>query len=355
LPSITGISDPTTQVQPAPAKLRLAWWQILLMVLGCVFIFCFVMWCFRRRMMKKRKAKTEKFAQERGLPHKGSWKTRFLAFGERFFGHRNRHFNRQLQMERQRAMGAGMPMDTKGKGAMRERQGSDASFGNVEAGRGGNSVKMTDLKSMQQRIDAQDKEIRDQRSRMNEMEKEQIYGTYGDLRSHHSRSTTRSSYYPEHYESSKRSYGKTGKLVDTASTHSHSHSHSNPVDLEQLRTEPLYSHVTGEKRKVPEPRQPYKQNMLLHNLNLGNQRLSASTWGDRADLESVHSFGSKYSDSQRSYPGARSERLKKPPRQLTEAGTYADEHWPRLMNSSSAPLLGQQRTGGSKNPFDQFV
>jgi len=55
LPSVTGLDSPTVIVQ----KTRLEWWQILLMVLGCVFILVAVLWCCRRRQRKKHMQKTE--------------------------------------------------------------------------------------------------------------------------------------------------------------------------------------------------------------------------------------------------------------------------------------------------------
>lgn len=50
--------------------MKLEWWQILLMALGCAFIFVMFLWCFRRRMRKQRKARTEMFAKGKGLKDK---------------------------------------------------------------------------------------------------------------------------------------------------------------------------------------------------------------------------------------------------------------------------------------------
>ncbi|KAH7107233.1 growth factor receptor domain-containing protein [Auriculariales sp. MPI-PUGE-AT-0066] len=56
----------TTPV-PAPAPTvpgrRLSWWEILLMALGCAFIFMVFLMCWRRRMRKRRAAQTAEFAR----------------------------------------------------------------------------------------------------------------------------------------------------------------------------------------------------------------------------------------------------------------------------------------------------
>ena len=84
LPTITGINS------PAPTKSgsnRLEWWQILLMALGCAFIFVVILMCWRRRARKQRSHKTKKFAMAKNLDDEGNWKQRLVRFGERLFGH----------------------------------------------------------------------------------------------------------------------------------------------------------------------------------------------------------------------------------------------------------------------------
>ena len=53
IPTVSGINS-TTVVSRGRG---LQWWEILLMALGCAFIFLAVIWCFRRRQQKKRQAK----------------------------------------------------------------------------------------------------------------------------------------------------------------------------------------------------------------------------------------------------------------------------------------------------------
>ena len=84
LPSITGINS------PAPIKSnsnRLQWWQILLMALGCAFIFMVILMCWRRRARNQRANKTKQFAIAKKLDDSGDWKQRLVRFGERLFGH----------------------------------------------------------------------------------------------------------------------------------------------------------------------------------------------------------------------------------------------------------------------------
>jgi hypothetical protein len=111
LPSITGISAPTTVVVK---KQPLAWWEILLMALGCAFIFMVVLWWWRRRARKQRANKTAAFAKAKALDRRPGWKTRLVNFGERLFGHRKpwgknrgpialQHDNEEIRLRKLRA------------------------------------------------------------------------------------------------------------------------------------------------------------------------------------------------------------------------------------------------------------
>lgn len=82
LPSISGLSTPTSTTTQA-----LSWWEILLMALGCAFIFIAFLYCWRRRARKQRAKQTAAFASAKALNHKSSWRLRLLRFGEKLFGH----------------------------------------------------------------------------------------------------------------------------------------------------------------------------------------------------------------------------------------------------------------------------
>jgi len=83
LPSITGLTDPTV----INVSKGLAWWEILLMALGCAFIFVAFLWCWRRRARKQREKRTKAFARVKKLdePRQG-WGWRLIRFGGRLFG-----------------------------------------------------------------------------------------------------------------------------------------------------------------------------------------------------------------------------------------------------------------------------
>lgn len=81
LPSIPGISTPASTTQ------SLSWWEILLMALGCAFIFVAFLYFWRRRARKQRAKETAAFASAKALNHKPNWKLRLARFGERLFGH----------------------------------------------------------------------------------------------------------------------------------------------------------------------------------------------------------------------------------------------------------------------------
>ena len=68
LPSITGIDSPAVI---NGGSRRLTWWEILLMTLGCVFIFVCVLALFRRRMRAKRAKRTAEFAASKNIDDRG--------------------------------------------------------------------------------------------------------------------------------------------------------------------------------------------------------------------------------------------------------------------------------------------
>lgn len=73
LPTITGINSPAT----INTGRRLAWWEILLMTLGCVLIFLCVLALFRKRMRAKRAKRTAEFAAAKNIDARGAgWRAR---------------------------------------------------------------------------------------------------------------------------------------------------------------------------------------------------------------------------------------------------------------------------------------
>ncbi|KAF8632853.1 hypothetical protein AX17_004701 [Amanita inopinata Kibby_2008] len=84
LPTITGINSPTNNTT---IRRPLTWWEILLMTLGCAFIFVVILWLCRRRAKTHRAKETAIFAKNKGLDQRNSWRWRLVRFGEKLFGH----------------------------------------------------------------------------------------------------------------------------------------------------------------------------------------------------------------------------------------------------------------------------
>ncbi|KAF5318108.1 hypothetical protein D9619_012261 [Psilocybe cf. subviscida] len=84
LPSITGLSDPIV----INTRRGLEWWQILLMALGCAFIFVVVVMCARRRAKNQRAKRTAMFAEAKRLNNPRTWRQKLVRMGEKLFGHR---------------------------------------------------------------------------------------------------------------------------------------------------------------------------------------------------------------------------------------------------------------------------
>ena len=77
-PSPSGLTEPTK----IPSNLKLTWWQILLMTLGCAFILLILLWFWRRRARKHREKKTQTFAREKNLDGVHGW---LVRLGQRLF------------------------------------------------------------------------------------------------------------------------------------------------------------------------------------------------------------------------------------------------------------------------------
>ncbi|KAL0947667.1 hypothetical protein HGRIS_013755 [Hohenbuehelia grisea] len=90
LPSITGLTNPTVISRTSSSR-PLEWWQILLMALGCAFIFVVILMLWRRRARKQRAKQTAMFASAKQLEFKGNWRWRLVRFGEKLFGHSRSH------------------------------------------------------------------------------------------------------------------------------------------------------------------------------------------------------------------------------------------------------------------------
>ena len=83
LPTISGLTQPVTT---ATRKVKLAWWEILLMALGCAFICLVFILLWRRRARRKRAQRTAMFARTKGMDGKWWWRTGWRARFAKLFG-----------------------------------------------------------------------------------------------------------------------------------------------------------------------------------------------------------------------------------------------------------------------------
>nr|GAT50990.1 growth factor receptor domain-containing protein [Mycena chlorophos] len=96
LPSVSGLTTPTASTGPR----RLAWWEILLMALGCAFIFVVIVWLWRRRAQKKQRVDPHwrSFKLRARYQARPGWRGRLLDLAERVFTRRQRTTERVVTM-----------------------------------------------------------------------------------------------------------------------------------------------------------------------------------------------------------------------------------------------------------------
>ena len=87
-PSVTGLTDPTV----INSRRSLAWWEILLMALGCAFIFIVILMLWRRRARKQRAKQTAMFASAKRLDGENGWRWRLEQLRKRLFGKKMRAY-----------------------------------------------------------------------------------------------------------------------------------------------------------------------------------------------------------------------------------------------------------------------
>ncbi|KAF8156715.1 TNFR/NGFR cysteine-rich region family protein [Crassisporium funariophilum] len=221
LPTITGINTPTSNSGPR----RLEWWQILLMALGCAFIFLVIIWLFRRRQRKQRAKRTALFSAGATVNRgRTSWRWRLIRFGEKLFGHtRSRRAPQIVHLGPVREESEGIKLSK--LRAAEEARGT--SLGAPSRGNGGSGAEEDMVK---------------------------LIGSYN-----RPASPEPSKYHPYHTRLT---------AADQRSISDGSSQHSAPS---------MYSQVTGAPRRVPDPRQPLKKDLT--------SRFSLSTYGSAEHLQ----------------------------------------------------------------------
>ncbi|KAI0333135.1 hypothetical protein GY45DRAFT_1320075 [Cubamyces sp. BRFM 1775] len=281
LPSLTGIDSPISNSNTTVVKRSLQWWEILLMALGCAFIFvCFLM-CWRRRMRKRRAAATANFAAAKNLDHSKSWRYRLVRFGERLFGHKKSQrwmvppeHAEDIRMEKLRA-------------AEEARYGRDA------------------------------EKLRRESSMRTDRDLEKLIGSYEYSRAGSSRA-------PSPLPSLRDYDG------DRHSHKASSHGSQRARVANDLAQESLYSQVTGQPRRAPEPRQPVR-----NPADLLPSRFSNTTYSSWLTPDPT--------------PGPQVNAAPTPAQEYARSVTQLAQ--PESPPQRGAYWLQPANTGGSRNPF----
>ena len=95
MPSVSGLTDPTVV---ATNHRSLAWWEILLMALGCAFIFLVILMLWRRRARKQRAKQTAMFASAKKLDGGNGWRWRLEQLRRKLFGKKRGYDTEVLPM-----------------------------------------------------------------------------------------------------------------------------------------------------------------------------------------------------------------------------------------------------------------
>ncbi|KAJ6520275.1 insulin-like growth factor binding protein [Mycena sanguinolenta] len=208
------ISAPTQPTPEPPTTVTttggrpLAWWEILLMTLGCAFIFLLVLMFWRRHARNRRAKQTAVFAASKRLDPKTNWRWRLLRFGEKLFGHKA-----------SRRAPPPPPIPTQ----------------DVES----EAIQLMKMRNAEEA------------RHHNEMEKLQLFGAYEYTRAGSTRSSRASS-----SQSSRRRAPSALPSLDDRRDRDHT------AVAAQVSRASIYSQVTGEPRNAPEPRQPVNKNLL---------------------------------------------------------------------------------------------
>ena len=185
----------------------LAWWEILLMALGCAFVLIVILMLWRRRARKQRAKQTAMFASAKQLDGGNGWRWRLEQLRRRLFGKKKRAYHAEA-----------LPM-TYHDDLRRHDSFADSSHSRIT------SSPSRDLRT----------KLRDMEKKSHTADLDNFIGDYEDTV--HSRSTR------------------------TPSTFSSIGDHYPVHNPRRIERDSLYTEVTGNQRHTPEPRQPLRRDI----------------------------------------------------------------------------------------------
>ena len=188
------------------------------MALGCAFIFVVILMLWRRHARKRRAKATKAFASAKQLDRPLGWRGRLVRFGERLFGHR------------------------------RTRQGPAYAYEPED-------VRLAKLRAAEE---AHAHESRD----MDKLLDAYAYSRAGSSRAPSPLPSLRS------YDGDRHSHKSSDRSAPPRK--------ASPGAGERIAEESLYSQVTGQPRRAPEPRQPVRDSPRARP-DVPSSRFSAST------------------------------------------------------------------------------
>ncbi|KAI0688434.1 insulin-like growth factor binding protein [Cerioporus squamosus] len=289
LPTITGIDTPTSSTTTTTTRRPLEWWEILLMALGCAFIFVVILVCWRRRARKRPKR----------LNHPG-WRLRLARFGERVGCCRTDHGD--IRLEKLRAAEEARVDRGMEKMRVAEDERHDRDMAKLRAS------ELRHDREMDKLLDAYE------------------YTRAGSSRAPSPLPSLRSYEGDRHsHKASSRGSDRGGRTVN-----------------DKLTQESLYSQVTGQPRRAPEPRQPVHDRVPAEMPSRFSGSTSYSSWL----LPDAPAQQQPSSTTTNLAPTPAQEYA----RSVSRLADLVQEQ-PQQQQQRGAYWLHPTNTGGSRNPF----
>lgn len=281
------------------------------MALGCAFIFVLVLMCWRRRARKRRAAATANFAAAKRLDHSRGWRLRLARFGERLFGHKKgqrwmlpaNHDDIRLAKLRAAEEARLDPALEKMRLAESERHERDMA-----------RLRASELRhehDMDKLLDAYD------------------YTRAGSSRAPSPMPSLRS------YDSDRHSHKASSRGSNKALTAN-----------DKLAQESLYSQVTGQPRRAPEPRQPVRGIPDVPSSRFSQSTTYSSWLAPDPPSQSPPTPAQEYARSVSQLAMLAQVDQPAPPQPQPQP-----QPWQQQQEQRGAYWLQSTHTGGTRNPF----